>query len=104
VEDLFSQLVSLLAKAGELSLCSAFIDGTKLEASANRYSFVWEKTTQKNEAKMQEKMKAELPRLATQFDARFHVGEKIQGNDLKELQKTTPTSATQVIGSRWRMS
>ena len=87
VEDLFSQLVRLLAGAGELSLSSAFIDGTKLEASANRYSFVWKKTTQKNEAKMQEKMKSELPRLATQLGVHFHVGEKIQVNDLKELLK-----------------
>jgi transposase len=62
VEDLFSQVVKLLAEAGELSLCSVFIDGTKLEANANRYSFVWKKTTQKNEAKMQEKMKERATR------------------------------------------
>jgi len=36
VEDLFSQVVELLAEAGELSLGSVFIDGTKLEANANR--------------------------------------------------------------------
>lgn len=87
VEDLFSQLVDQLAKAGELSLKSVFIDGTKLEANANRYSFVWKKSTQKNEAKMQEKMKAELPKLAEQFGVRFHVGEKIQVKHLKELRK-----------------
>ena len=87
VEDLFSQLVDQLAKAGELSLQNVFIDGTKLEANANRYSFVWKKTTQKNEAKMQEKMKVELPKLADQFGVRFHVGEKIQVKHLKELRK-----------------
>lgn len=87
VEDLFSQLVHLLAEAGELSLCSVFIDGTKLEASANRYSFVWKKSTRKNEVKMQEKMKTELPKLATKFGVRFHAGEKIRAKDLKKLRK-----------------
>ena len=85
MEDLFSQLVGLLAEAGELSLCSVFIDGTKLEANANRYSFVWKKSTQKNETKMQEKMKTELPKLAAQFGLRFQTGEKIRVKDLKKL-------------------
>lgn len=66
-EDLFEQLVRLLAEAGELSRESVFIDGTKLEANANRYTFVWKKTTQKNESKMQEKMKAELPQVVGRF-------------------------------------
>lgn len=87
VEDLFSQLVHILAEMGELSLCSVFFDGTKLEANANRYSFVWKKSTQKNEAKMQEKMKNELPKLAAEFNLRFHVGEKIRAKDLKKLRK-----------------
>lgn len=85
VEDLFSQLVGILAEAGELSLCNVFIDGTKLEANANRYSFVWKKSTQKNETKMQEKMKTELPKLAAQFGVRFHAGENIRTKDLKKL-------------------
>lgn len=87
IEDLFSQVVELLAEAGELSLCSVFIDGTKLEANANRYSFVWKKGIQKNEAKMQEKMKKELPKLAAQFGLRFYAGEKIRSKDLKKLRK-----------------
>lgn len=87
VEDLFSQLVNILAEMGELSLSSVFIDGTKLEADANRYSFVWKKSTQKNEAKMQEKMKKELPKLAAEFNLRFHVGEKIHAKELKKLRK-----------------
>lgn len=87
VEDLFSELVHNLAEMGELSLCSVFIDGTKLEANANRYSFVWKKSTQKNEAKMQEKMKNELPKLAAEFNLRFHVGEKVKAKDLKKLRK-----------------
>ena len=87
IEDLFKQFVELLSEAGELSLESVFIDGTKLEANANRYSFVWKKATQKNEAKMQEKMKSEIPKLAAEFGLGFHAGEKIRAKDLKKLRK-----------------
>ena len=71
IEDLFTQLVKLLAEAGELSLSSVFIDGTKFEANANRYTFVWKTSVQKNEIKMQEKMKVELPKLAAEFGVPF---------------------------------
>jgi transposase len=87
VDDLFTQLVRLLAAADELSLTSVFIDGTKLEANANRYSFVWKKSTQKNEEKLQEKMKVELPALAAAFGLRFYVGQTIKVKDLKKLRK-----------------
>lgn len=86
IDELFDQLVQQLAAAGELSLTSAFIDGTKLEANANRYSFVWKKSTQKNEEKMQEKMKAQLPVLASEFGLRFYVGQTIKAKDLKKLR------------------
>jgi len=95
IDDLFAQLVRLLADAGELSLSSAFIDGTKLEANANRYSFVWKKSTQKNEYKMQEKMKVELAALAIQFGLRFHIGQKIKAKDLKKLRKRLKTLQAQ---------
>lgn len=91
VDDLFSQLVEQLAGAGELSRSSVFIDGTKLEANANRYSFVWKTSTQKNQEKLQETMKRELPILAAQFGLRFHVGQTIKAKDLKKLRKRLKT-------------
>jgi Transposase and inactivated derivatives len=87
VAEMFIQLVGKLAEVGELSKASVFIDGTKLEANANRYSFVWEKSTKKNEEKLQEKMKVDLPTLATGFGLRFYVGETIKAKDLKKLRK-----------------
>ena len=33
-----------------------FIDGTKIEANANKYSFVWEKAADKFSAKLQEQI------------------------------------------------
>ena len=43
-EDLFYQMVRRLTAMGELSKETVFIDGTKLEACANKYTFVWKKS------------------------------------------------------------
>lgn len=40
-------MVQRLEKAGELSKETVFIDGTKLEACANKYTFVWKKSVGK---------------------------------------------------------
>lgn len=41
LEDLHYQFIRLLHKEGLVSLECLFIDGTKIEANANRYTFVW---------------------------------------------------------------
>ena len=87
IEDLFSQLVEFLGESGELSRESLFIDGTKIEANAGRYTFVWKKSVGKNETRMQEKMRLELPKIAVRFGLRFWIGERIRAQDLKKLRK-----------------
>jgi len=52
LESIFSQSVEKLHERGELPFENAFIDGTKIEANANKYSFVWKKTTEKYDAKL----------------------------------------------------
>lgn len=52
VEGLFYQLVNSLYELKEIKYENVFIDGTKIEANANRYTFVWKKAVLKNEAKM----------------------------------------------------
>lgn len=44
-EEIFSLITSQIAKAMALNLEDAFIDGTKYEANANKYHFVWKPTT-----------------------------------------------------------
>ena len=55
VEGLLTQLVNLLADLDEIQFENLFIDGTKIEANANKYSFVWRGAIEKNEAKLQTK-------------------------------------------------
>jgi hypothetical protein len=41
LEDLHYQFINLLQNEGYLTLKNLFLDGTKLEANAGRYTFVW---------------------------------------------------------------
>ena len=55
LKDVFTSVVLLLAEEGLLSIREVYIDGTKVEANANRYTFVWGKSiaTQKQKIKTQ---------------------------------------------------
>lgn len=57
INEVFTQLVLLLAAKGYISLDVEYIDGTKIESKANKYTFVWRKTTETNRAKLIEKIK-----------------------------------------------
>lgn len=56
IEDLFYQQVKYLFEQGEVKFENLFVDGTKIEANANKYTFVWKKAINKNEAKMFDKL------------------------------------------------
>lgn len=56
VETIFSQTVHLLVDAGLVSLKEAFVDGTKIEANANKYTFVWGKSIEYNKKKISEQL------------------------------------------------
>lgn len=60
INKLFTQLVLLLSDRGFLSLDVSYIDGTKLESKANKYTFVWRKSVERNKAKLEEKIKVLL--------------------------------------------
>ena len=50
-------MVEKLCDLGEISYKNIFIDGTKIEANANRYTFVWAKAVEKNLQKLKNKIK-----------------------------------------------
>ncbi|MDL2234586.1 transposase, partial [Christensenellaceae bacterium OttesenSCG-928-L17] len=66
-ERLFYQMVLLLKEKGEVAFENLFVDGTKIEASANRYSFVWAKSTSKYEARADEKLWVLQERLLVEY-------------------------------------
>lgn len=60
LNNVFTQLVLLLAGRGFVTLDVEYIDGTKIESKANKYTFVWRRTVEKNRAKLMEKIRVLL--------------------------------------------
>lgn len=52
LKDIFKQIVLLLAQEGLVSLKDIYVDGTKIEANANRYTFVWGNAIKTSKEKM----------------------------------------------------
>lgn len=74
LKEIFCQIVQLLVAEGIVSLKEAvFTDGTKIESVANRYTFVWGKSIQKNK-----------DRIKTQLDELWQYGQDIAGEELKD--------------------
>ena len=77
-ENLFYQFVMKLGELGEIEYKNIFIDGTKIEANANKYTFVWKRETAKFEAKLQNKIKSTFKELSAELDIRASkINEKI---------------------------
>lgn len=57
INKLFVQVVSMLVDLGYVSLDVQYIDGTKIESTANRYTFVWRKSVERYKANLEEKIK-----------------------------------------------
>ena len=68
IEGLFYQFVEKLYELGEVKFKNLFVDGTKIEAYANKYTFVWKKAVEKRLAKLEEKIQAVLPTIAERYN------------------------------------
>ena len=86
VEDLFYQLVLCLNEMGEINFENIFVDGTKIEANANRYTFVWRKTVTKNEARMFENIQLVVKEINELNLTEFKVEKETILEDLYKIQ------------------
>ena len=84
-EDLFYQLVEKLSDMDEIGFEALFVDGTKIEANANRYTFVWAKAIEKRLKKLCEKIEKELPPIREKYGLAEGLGLESTANELKTL-------------------
>lgn len=66
-KEIFKQVVLMLASEGLINLKQIYTDGTKIEAQAGRYTFVWGNSIKTNKAKMLTQLE-ELWRYAQSID------------------------------------
>ncbi|QTD40974.1 transposase [Sporosarcina sp. Te-1] len=60
MDELFETMILKLIEEGYITMENYFLDGTKIEANANKYSFVWKKSTLRFEEKLKEKIRTTL--------------------------------------------
>lgn len=63
INQVFTRLVLLLTERRFIALDVKYIDGTKVESKANRYTFVWRKSTERNRGRLLEKINALLQQI-----------------------------------------
>jgi len=86
-EKILAQMSNFLYDIGEISGESIFIDGTKIEAYANKYTFVWKKAVTKNMAKLLIKI-ADLVKECEEFyDIKVSYKNTVQMKHVKKLRK-----------------
>jgi transposase len=89
IHGLFAEVVKLLQELNLVSLDMQYIDGTKIESAANRYTFVWRKSTEKHKAKLEEKIKTVLQEIDAHIktDAKENTSELPQNIDTALLKE-----------------
>jgi transposase len=65
IEDVFAEVLEYLIEAGKVKLENYFVDGTKIEADANRHKVVWAKRKEN----YQKRLREQISELLKQIDA-----------------------------------
>ena len=88
-EKILAEVSNFLYKIGEISGESIFIDGTKIEACANKYTFVWKKAITKNMAKLLTKIAGLVKECEEFYGIKLIYKDKVQMKHVKKLRKKT---------------
>lgn len=90
IHNLFSELVKLMVEMGYVSLDTQYVDGTKIEAASNRYTFVWRKSVEKYKEKLEVKVSSILKDIDSSINADIATqdeSEEFKAIDSSELEQ-----------------
>ncbi|MFN8211985.1 MAG: IS1182 family transposase [Bacteroidales bacterium] len=91
LKKVFSQVVLLLVEGGVVTLKEVYLDGTKIEANANRYTFVWGRSINKSK----ERIKKQLDELWAYAESVAR--EELENNEPDDFDKIDPDSIERTI-------
>ena len=84
---ILAEMSNVLFDLGEISGETIFIDGTKIEACANKYTFVWKKAVTKNQAKLLVKIASLVAECEQLYGIKVVYGDTIKMKHVKRLRK-----------------
>lgn len=83
IKEIFKQVVEIAMGLGLVKFEKLFVDGTKVEANANKHRMVWKKNVERNRAKLEKKIEEvfeEIERVNEEEDRLYG-----KNNDLPEI-------------------
>ena len=86
-KKLMAESTWFLRRNGLISSEVVFIDGTKIEANANKYTFVWKKAVSKNQSRMLAKVAELIAECEEAYDIRVAYNGRISLKAIKRLVK-----------------
>ena len=102
IDNIFANILILLMEKGFVKYENYFLDGTKIEANARKFSFVWSKSTKKYDEALQKKVKkliAEIKDIAKQEDLEYglkdleeYEGERVSSSELEKMSQQLNTA------------
>lgn len=84
---IMAQMSDFLYETGEISGDSMFVDGTKLEAYANKYTFVWKKAVTRHLANLLEKLASFVEECESLFGIKLVYQKQVKLKHVKKLRK-----------------
>ena len=87
IKNIMAQMSEGLYELGEVSGKNIFIDGTKIEACSNKYTFVWKKAVTKNLQKLLQKLADFVSVCEESYGLKIVYGDKVKIHHLKILRK-----------------
>ena len=85
--NILAEVSNILYELGEISGRHIFIDGTKIESAANRYTFVWKKAVTKNRTKLFAKITELIAECEEMYDLKLVYQDSISLHSLKRIRK-----------------
>lgn len=101
LQQIFKQVALLLVEAGHISLKEAvYIDGTKIEANANRYTFVWGRSIKTNREKIKQQLKElwDYAESVAKEELENNEPESFEQIDAKKVRQTIDTIDNALLG------
>jgi transposase len=86
-ESILGQMSNFLHDLGEISGEAIFIDGTKIEACANKYTFVWKKAVTKNQEKLLSKLADFVAECEEQYGIKLIYRNTVKLKHIKRLRR-----------------
>ena len=84
---ILAEMSNALFDLGEISGETVFIDGTKIEAAANKYTFVWKKAVTKNQTKLLIKLAGFVAQCEQLYGLKIVYGDTVKMKHVKKLRK-----------------